>query len=82
MSGTVYDKDMYSKVKERAERGGGGRPVEASGKITEPPIHKDGAIHKEGPAGIQPPLCPKVLLKRKTVGNSGNGYVKTSVLLL
>lgn len=69
VSGTVYDKDMYSKVKERAERAGGSRPVE---KITEPPTHRDGGMHKEGPSVIQPPLCPKVLLKRKTVGSSGD----------
>ncbi|KAG8179399.1 hypothetical protein JTE90_011408 [Oedothorax gibbosus] len=61
VSGTVYDKDMYSKVKERAERAA--RPIEA-GKITEAPVHKDTL------SMVQPPLCPKVLLKRKPVATN------------
>lgn len=57
VSGTVYDKDMYSKVKERAER--------AARTINVSDGHKNLETgQKENPL---PPLCPKVVLKRKPV---------------
>ncbi|XP_055944962.1 uncharacterized protein LOC129975773 isoform X2 [Argiope bruennichi] len=60
VSGTVYEKDMYSKVKERAERGV--RTITDSGKMIE-------LGQKENP---NPPLCPKVVLKRKSINRTSN----------
>ncbi|GFY42040.1 uncharacterized protein TNIN_14001 [Trichonephila inaurata madagascariensis] len=62
VSGTVYDKDMYSKVKERAER--------AARTINLSEGHKNLEIaQKENP---MPPLCPKVVLKRKPVNRTSS----------
>ncbi|GFU25937.1 uncharacterized protein NPIL_102941 [Nephila pilipes] len=62
VSGTVYDKDMYSRVKERAER--------AARTINVSEGHKNfEAGQKENPL---PPLCPKVVLKRKPVNRTSS----------
>ncbi|GBN18997.1 hypothetical protein AVEN_190386-1 [Araneus ventricosus] len=62
VSGTVYDKDMYSKVKERAERGVRTIALMDGGKMLEPG-------QKENPT---PLLCPKVVLKRKPINRTSN----------
>ncbi|XP_042905852.1 M-phase phosphoprotein 8 [Parasteatoda tepidariorum] len=53
VAGAVYEKDMYSKVKERAAR---------TNNSGEPSKSGETSPQKENPP---PPLCPKVLLKRK-----------------
>ncbi|GIY92586.1 uncharacterized protein CEXT_500611 [Caerostris extrusa] len=57
---SVSDKDMYSKVKERAERAARTISVTKGGKIIE-------SGQKENPSQL---LCPKVVLKRKPVNRT------------